>query len=182
MAALLDAVDAADLVVLAFPLYIDSLPAPVVEVLERIAAHRAERAAAGTPAGSGARPQRLAAMVNCGFPEAAHNEPALAICSTFARQAGFEWAGGLSLGGGQGLLHGAAPASMGGRARHVVEALDLAADALAAGAPIPGRARDRMAHPFIPGWLYRTVGRIGWRMRARRFGMATALNRRPYAR
>ncbi len=39
--AMLDAVDAADLVLLAFPLYVDSLPAPVMNALEIIAAHRA---------------------------------------------------------------------------------------------------------------------------------------------
>ena len=37
MQALFDAVDAADLVTLAFPLYVDSLPAPVIEALERMA-------------------------------------------------------------------------------------------------------------------------------------------------
>ena len=37
---LLDAVEDADLVTLAFPLYLDSLPAPVIEMLERISEHR----------------------------------------------------------------------------------------------------------------------------------------------
>ncbi|MEA2026668.1 MAG: NAD(P)H-dependent oxidoreductase, partial [Chloroflexota bacterium] len=41
--ALLDAADAADLLTLAFPLYVDSLPAPTIETLERIAAHRRGR-------------------------------------------------------------------------------------------------------------------------------------------
>jgi len=43
------AVDAADLVVLASPLYVDSLPAPVTKALEMIAEHR-RRAAGGEPA------------------------------------------------------------------------------------------------------------------------------------
>ena len=37
MQALFDSIDAADLIVLVFPLYVDSLPAPVIEVLEQIA-------------------------------------------------------------------------------------------------------------------------------------------------
>jgi len=171
--ALLDAVDAADLVVLAFPLYVDSLPAPVVDVLTAIAAHRA---------GSPATPrQRFAAIANCGFPEATQNATALAICATFARQAGFGWAGDLALGGGEGLVHGVELARLGGRARHAVAALDLAGDALSAGDPIPEAAHDLLARPAIPGWLYRGVGGLGWRLQARRFGMASSLGRRPYA-
>ncbi len=74
--ALLDAVEAADLVTLAFPLYVDLLPAPIIETLERIAAHRR---------GRHSRPQVFTAIANNGFPEAAHNATALAICETFAQ-------------------------------------------------------------------------------------------------
>jgi len=42
--AMLDAVDAADLILLVFPLYVDSLPAPVMNALEQIAAHRQTKA------------------------------------------------------------------------------------------------------------------------------------------
>ena len=140
---------------------------------KEIAAHRA---------GSPATPrQRFAAIANCGFPEATQNATALAICATFARQAGFGWAGDLALGGGEGLVHGVELARLGGRARHAVAALDLAGDALSAGAPIPEAARDLLARPAIPGWLYRGVGGLGWRLQARRFGMASSLGRRPYA-
>jgi multimeric flavodoxin WrbA len=90
--ALLDAVDAADLVTLAFPLYVDALPAPAIEALERIALHREGR--------DRSRRQLFAAIANCGFPEAYQTATALAICKTFARRAGFEWAGSLALGGG----------------------------------------------------------------------------------
>ena len=56
------AVAAADLVVLSFPLYIDSLPAPVIRALELIAARRA-----GLPAAPGDKPA-LVAICQCGFP------------------------------------------------------------------------------------------------------------------
>jgi hypothetical protein len=85
----LEKLEAADLVVLAFPLYVDSLPAPVIAALEKIAAQRLGRSTR----------QRFTAIANCGFPEASHNAPALAICSEFARQSGFAWAGSLALGG-----------------------------------------------------------------------------------
>src|SRR5512140_381251 len=60
--ALLDAWQSADLVVLSFPLYVDSLPAPLTELLER-AAERLARNRRPVRA-------RLAVLVQCGFPEA----------------------------------------------------------------------------------------------------------------
>jgi putative NADPH-quinone reductase len=97
---LLAAADRADVLVIAFPLYVDSLPYLVIQAMEHIARHRkdAHRQARGK-----GKSQRLVAIVNCGFPEARQNDTALAICRQFAREAGFEWAGGLALGGGEAI-------------------------------------------------------------------------------
>jgi len=105
---LLAAVERADLLLLAFPLYVDTLPALVIRALEAIAEHRR--------GGQGSGGGRLVAIANCGFPEASHNDTALAVCRRFAAEAGFEWAGGLALGGGR---HGASrcPGSGSGRRR-----------------------------------------------------------------
>ena len=93
--ALFDAADGADLFVLSLPLYVDALPYLVTRCCERMAAHRAEQ--------PNERRTRLIAVVNCGFPEAVHTETALEMCRVFARQAGFVWAGGLGLGGGEAI-------------------------------------------------------------------------------
>ncbi len=172
MKALLAAVDAADLLLLAFPLYVDSLPAPLIEAMERIAAHRQGSERVDT--------QRLAVIANCGFPEAHHNATALAICATFARQAGFGWAGSLALGAGEGIVHGVPLGEMDGRAIPLKKALELAAEALLAGKPIPQAAADLMARPIIPGWLYRLSGIYGWRQQAKPFGVEKLLKRQPY--
>jgi multimeric flavodoxin WrbA len=174
---MLEAVDAADLVLLAFPLYVDSLPAPAIEALERIAAHREAQGDGTHPT-----PRKLfAAIANCGFPEARHNDAALAICATFARQAGFVWAGSLALGAGEGMVHGAPLNEMDGRAIPLKKALDLAADALAQGQAIPQAAQALWGKPFIPGWLYRLMGRYGWKQTAKRWGAERTLDRQPYA-
>ena len=163
MKALLAAVDAADLVLLAFPLYVDSLPAPVIEALERIAAHRKGRTTR----------QLFAAIANCGFPEMEHNATALAICGTFARQAGFECAG-------EGMVHGIPLNELDGRAIPLRQALDLAAEALATGAAIPAAAQDLLAKPFIPARLYHFLGRFGWRQQAKTYGAQGKLKNKPY--
>jgi hypothetical protein len=169
--ALLDATDRADLLVLAFPLYVDTLPYLVTRAMECIAAHRA-----GAP-----RPnQRLVALANCGFPEAHHNSTALAICRRFAQETGLQWAGGLALGAGQ-AIDGRPLSEAGGMARHVVESLDLATEALASGAPVPPEAVETMARPLMPTWAYMHMGRLGWRMQARKHGAHRRLDARPYA-
>jgi multimeric flavodoxin WrbA len=172
--ALLEAADAADLIVLAFPLFVDSLPAPVIEALERLAAHRAGNTNLGL--------QQFAAIANCGFPEAAHNDTALAICAQFASQAGFNWMGGLALGGGEGLVHGLPLEELDGRSIPLKTALERAASALVAGNPIPQEAIALMAKPIIPSWLYRAFGGFGWKQQAKRYGVQKQLKRKPYKR
>lgn len=164
------AIDNADLVVLAFPLYVDSLPAPVIAALEKIAAHRKVN-----------RSHTLfAAISNCGFPEAKHNNTALAICSEFARQNGFTWAGSLALGGGEGLVHGIPLNEMDGRAIPLKRSLEIAAEALTAGQPIPQLARDLLAKPVIPNWMYKLFGGYGWKHQAKQYGVQKILKRKPY--
>jgi multimeric flavodoxin WrbA len=167
---LLEAVEAADLVVLAFPLYVDSLPAPVIDMLERIAADRLHRVS---------RRLRLAAIVNCGFPEAHHTATAQAICEVFAQDAGLEWAGSLALGGGE--IIGRVPlVERGGRTIRIRKALDLAAAALAAGNAIPRAAEDLMAKPAVPHWVYRLLADFSWPREARRHGAKGELGKQPY--
>lgn len=172
MNAMLDAIDSTDLVVLAFPLYVDSLPAPVVEALERIAAHRI--------ISQQSRRQLFAAIANCGFPEPDHNATALAICANFAQQANFDWAGSLALGAGQGMVHGMPLNELDGRVLQLKKALDLAAESLAQGIAIPDEAQALLAKPFIPSWLYRWMGAYGWRQQAKGYGAEKILKRQPY--
>lgn len=169
---LLNAIDRADLFVLAFPLYVDTLPFLPTAALERIAAHRQ---AQPSPA-----PASFLAIANCGFPEAHHNATALAICQQFADAAGFAWAGGLALGAG-GALNGRPLAQAGGMARHVVRALDLTAAALAAGQPAPQEAIALLARPLMPLRVYTIMGDLGWRIQAQRNGALTRLRARPFA-
>ena len=168
--AMVDAVDAADLVALAFPLYVDSLPAPVIGVLEQIAAHRQSREA---------RPQLFTAIANCGFPEAHHNTTALAICEVFAWQAGFEWAGSLSLGGGE-AVNGQPLAQAGGRTIRMRKSLEMAAEALARGQAIPTAAQDLIGKLIVPPWMYRMVGKRRWNKQAKHYGAGKLLKQRPY--
>jgi hypothetical protein len=167
---LLEAVDGADLFVLSTPLYVDALPYLVTRCCERMAAHRAAEPTE--------RRSRMVAMVNCGFPEVEHTLVALDICRVFARQAGFVWAGGLGLGGGE-AIGGRPLEDVGGMTRHVRRGLDLAAEALLADRVIPEEAQALLARPMIPSRLYTTLGDIGWLRTARRKGTLRRMWDRP---
>jgi len=168
-AMLLEAVENAYLIILSFPLYVDSLPAPVIEAMELIFMHGLEKGA------------RFAVIANCGFPEAQHNKVAMSICQRFAHASGLEWAGGLALGMG-GVLSRQRLEEHGGMVRNIIKSLDLAVDALVNGEPVPNEAIRLMAKPLIPKWMYTTIGNLGWRQQAKRYGVRKHLRDRPYQR
>lgn len=191
---LLAACDRADLIVLSTPMYVDSLPAPVIAALETIAAHRLARGKAaalartaegyaGVDRRRGDRPdsQRFAAVIALGFPEASQADTAIAICRRFAQETGLEWAGALAL-GASGMVSGKnLAAETGGRLRNVVKALDESATALAAGHDIPASAVALMAKPVVRARLYRLATNTGWRRMARKRGTSGRLDDRPVA-
>ncbi|WP_129628618.1 NAD(P)H-dependent oxidoreductase [Candidatus Oscillochloris fontis] len=171
MQELLTTLDQTDLVVLSFPLYIDSLPGPVIATLEQIAAHRRGRAG---------NQQRLAAIANCGFPEAHHNQNALAVCEVFARETGFAWAGGLALGEGAGMINGQPLKQLGMHIAPIRRVLSMAASGLVDEGTIPAEAADLMAQPIIPPWLYTMVGGLNWERVALEYGATHAIGQQPY--
>ena len=60
--------------------------------------------------------------------------------------------------------------------------LGMAAEALAAGKPVPPEAIALMAKPVIPPWLYLLMGTFGWRQQAKKYDAQAQMNARPYAR
>jgi NAD(P)H-dependent FMN reductase len=161
------AVSSADLIVLSFPLYVDSLPAPAIRVLELLA----ER-----PAG----PAAFMVICQSGFPEVEHNEVAVEICRHFAVDAGFEWVGGLILAAG-GMVGGQPLRKLQGMMRSAVKSLDLTAEALASGRPVPDEAVRLMAKPPIPKFGYRFMANWGWRSEFKKRGRGASLTDQPYA-
>jgi NAD(P)H-dependent FMN reductase len=181
---LLAAVDRADLLVLAFPLYVDALPFLATRALELIAEHKH-----GT---NDQHRQRLVAIANNGFPEAYQSHLALAMCRQFAAQTGRTWVGGLALGAGEGLIGGRPlqPRMASGQsARHVIKGLNATAAALAEGKAVPPEAvRDLASNPIpgVPAFVWRhlfvRIARAWWNQRAARHGVAIqALYDQPYA-
>ena len=176
---LLSAVDRASLVLIVFPLYVDALPYLMTKALAVIAAQRTNCEPAS---------QRLVAIVNSGFPETHQNSLALAICREFAEQSRFQWAGGLAFGAG-GMIGGqplTQPKRQGAPVRTVIAALELTANSLSDGLPIPAQVVKMITKNHIPFalWsrLYVWVGGIGFKKAAAKNGVSKAdLVAQPYA-
>ena len=169
---IIEEVRQATLVLLSTPLYWDSLPAAIIEAMEAVDEDRR-----GHPPED---LQRLVVIINSGFPEARQSDTALAICRRFAKETGFEWAGGLAMGAGGAA--GERPLNqVGRRVRHAVCALDLTAEALARGEKVPEAAVALMAKPILPAWAFILYGRWLWPRWARRFGAQKRLRDKPYA-
>jgi len=179
---LLEAVDKAGIFIVSFPLYVDQLPAPVIEAFELIAARRKATGANTTTdaAGTGGRIPKIVAIVQCGFPESHQNHQAVDIVRRFAEEAGFRWGGALAMGMG-GAIAGRPIEEAGGMVRKTVEALELTAVALLKGENVPEKAVALMAKSLIPKWLYIFVGDRQMKKAAKKRGVHKRMRERPYA-
>jgi multimeric flavodoxin WrbA len=169
--AFVEAAEQADVVVLASPIYFDSLPYVVTATLELWADARRAR----WPDRPG---PKLAAFFNCGFPEKRHCDLALEMAASFARHAGLEWIGGAGLPAGA-VVQGDAMEAAGGRARGAVEAVAQAADAIARAEPLPPSVQRALSQPVLPKWLYLAMATAGWHWRAWQAGTWGQLGDRP---
>jgi len=180
---LLAATNRAELIVLAFPLYVDALPFLMTKALTVLAAHRARI--------SDVPPQRFVAICNSGFPEAHQNSLALAICRRFAVASRMTWAGALALGAGEALSSGRpleAKNRQGPPVKHVMQALRITGAALAEGRPVPAEAVALMAKNPVPlpfavwQWMFAKIGARGFRRQALGYGVSKKqMFDRPYA-
>jgi NAD(P)H-dependent FMN reductase len=166
-------VNASDVVIFAAPLYIDSIPAPLIAAMEYLHENRKAVKPPKSPL--------MVALVNSGFPEPAQSATALAIYQRFATMAGFTWAGGLAYASGQAAIDSRPLEKIGFTARKVRKSLDLAAAALAVGRPIPEEARAIAAKPLIPVSIFLPVGNhLWWRSRVKDRQVWKGMRARPY--
>jgi len=169
-------VDAADLLILAFPLYADSLPFLATKALQVVTKHR--------QANPTRRPQSMVVLVNNGFIDSYQNYVALAICHQFAQQNGITWAGALAMGAGEALSSGQPLRPPLGR--YAIEALEMTGEALGEGNAVPDEAVALIGRSPFPTllwrWLFAMVGTRTFHRQASANGISgERLLERPYA-
>ncbi len=157
---LLSAFNDADLILLSFPIYTDTLPAGVsaalYEVCERKDSFQSKK-------------RIFAAIANCGFPEAAQNDVALEACRHFARRMDMQFAGGIAI--GEGGMLGESPIMELKYASKHIPLLEKAAEAMARGENIPKDVIQGLRRPFVPPFLYSFFNHLGWNKMAKMNGV-----------
>lgn len=153
------------------PLYVDSLPAKVIEVLEFI--YKENKHAGSSNA------KRFSAISVCGFPEASQNSTALDIYQCFCQRTGFKWIGGLGIGMAEAFL------SMSEKKaypllRHVYKSFDMFADATAKGEKLPDQAVRLAARPVLPKWLFLLIATVTWKKAAKKNNVQDCIDAMPY--
>jgi Flavodoxin-like fold len=170
----LRAFSAADAVLVAFPLYVDAMPAPALELAGALAPLCGR---AGNP--------RLLFLVQSGFPEAFHARPVERWAEKLARRLGSPYAGTMVRGGVEGIQ--AKPPWM---TRRLLEQLRVLGRGFGATGALSPQALARLARPErlrLPARLaYRGAGALGlldlyWDWSLRRNGAFAERDARPYA-
>jgi hypothetical protein len=171
----LAAIDDSETIIFAVPLYVDTMPAHVTRMMEAMHEHHRQ--------GGSNKNKKLLAIVNCGMPDPMHNSTAIGIFHRFADLSGFEWAGGLSLGGGS-IIDGKPLGTLGNDVKSVKRSLDLTASALADGKPVPEEALKLMSQPLIPPFIPKIIvawiGNMGFKKTAKENGVLNKFLDRPY--
>lgn len=150
---------ACDVLVLAFPLYVDGVPSHLLNVMEQL---ERERILSGETA--------VYAVVNCGFYEGEQCELALEMAKHWCDRCGAVWSGGLGFGGGGGLdMMDMAPMGYGPK-KNLGDELKALADAVVKGDSIG----FRFSHINFPAFMYKLGAQSMWRTRAKHNGLKRA--------
>jgi len=153
----------ADILLIVYPLYVDSLPSPLIELLTRL--ESAARRGAAAP--------QVFAIVNAAF-ESAQTTLALEMIEHFTYRAGLPWGYGVGIGAGS-MLYNAGENWGKGLASDIHYALSD----MAAAIKEKRRGQNIYVAPKFPRFLYRAVANIGFWLGAKRNGVSN-LRARPY--
>ena len=145
-----------DVLVLAFPLYIDGIPGHLLSVMEKL--ERGNVIPDTT---------RIYAIVNCGFYEGEQCELALEMAQHWCARCGAVWGGGLGFGGGGGLgMMDMAPMGYGPK-KNLGDELRLISDSILGGSD----TGVRFAHVNFPAFMYKLGAQSGWVQAAKANGL-----------
>ena len=147
-----------DVLVLAFPLYVDSIPSHLLSVMERLECEKA--ISKGT---------RIYAITNCGFYEGEQCDLALEMAKHWCQRCGAQWGGGLGFGGGGGLdMMDMVPMGYGPK-KNLGAALKEVANSI-----VGGTGGDfRFTSVNFPAFMYKLGAQSMWRTRAKANGLRT---------
>ena len=164
----------ADVLLFVFPLYVDSLPAPLIKVLNMIEKEASKM--------NGKFPT-VYAISNCGFYEAEQNRLALDIVKNFSYALGMSWMYGIGIGNGGYVASRSKNISKKGSASNVYYALCELGEAM--------KSHDKtiksnhvkqnvFVTPKMSRFVYKLSGNLGWYLMAMKHSSLTSLKAKPH--
>lgn len=160
-----------DVIILSYPLYVDSLPANCIKALEYINEERQKI--------NCNKNQTFLVIGNCGFYEKEQIENSLNVCKFFAKENKLNWYGGISVGGGP-QLQGKDLISLGGMTKKLRKALDIISNSILQDIDIPMNKINELTDPPEPKFIYFMLANLGFKYEAKRNGILKNINDRPY--
>ncbi len=159
-------VNGSDVLIISSPLYVDSLPAPLISFLECYKNDNINQN------------KRLIAIINSGFPEPHQNSSAIEILRLFAKRNGFTWLGGFAIGGGGALTN--ADLNKTKLAKNIVSAFEESAICINEGKMIPASIIELGSKEIMPARLYTFFGQLGWILQSLKYKTTFRLWAKPY--
>ena len=163
---LIIAIKSCDALLIAFPLYADALPTPLLKTLQYIESQLQKPK----------NPPKVFAISQCGFYEASHNKIALDMIQHFCRRTELKWQYGLGIGTGE-LLP---------RSKNIKKALTkriynaihtLSHDIMNENCE---KCENIYVTTSMPRCIYKFGGHISWKMMAKKNNAADTLKTMPF--
>jgi len=161
-----------EILLFVFPLYVDSLPAPLIKLLtmieeERILIEQKEK-------DIGKKFPIVYTIVNCGFFEAEHNSIAMDIIKNFSNSVGMDWGYGIAIGGGPYIASNSKFISKNGFSSNVFNAfceLKIAMENK------DTKKENVFISPKMSRFIYKFAGNLSWYRMALKHGALKFLKR-----
>lgn len=151
---ILDKLRDCNVIVVAFPLYVDGIPSHFLRLLDEIKGNMNAIAPGAI----------VFAISNNGFYEGCQNALALNMMESFCRCSGLKW--GQGIGAGAGGMVNVASAGQG-----PMKNLGLVLDKLAENILNSCSGENQFIEPNFPRFLYKAAAHSGWKSQARKYGL-----------
>jgi len=147
-----------NILVFAFPLYVDGVPSHLLNCLYQI-----ERFFISKPT----KKIAVYSLVNCGFYEGHQGSIALEIMKNWCKKATLSWGGGIGIGGGGMLTNISGVPDEKGPKKNLSKAIKTIANSIST-----DTAADNIyILPNIPRFAYKLGAEMGWRQRSKANGL-----------
>lgn len=146
---LISSLGVSDLLLICSPVYVHSLPYPLLNLMEQLA----DKTAVGFWEG-----KKMLGIVHSGYPKEIQRKASLAICQNFADQLGIQWLGGLGFGGSP-IIDGRPLEEVGGMTKWLRRSLDELSKSISTGNRISDDAKKyaKRHFPAIPLWILKMM-------------------------